>query len=427
MTLPLVLLLAAAGMTLPDARARRRALVGPLLAALAFASLAVARGDGRASTTLPVSYAAVTAALLLIAVALPLALAALALRDPAWQGSARLAGLTTALAGLGLGLRAALPLASHGGRTTLTAAASLLAIAGLLRYTGPRVAAGLRWADALAFPVRAPAPGSWDTGTRRLLAVSTASAALACVVSRLDLLLLAVTIGVGSGLAMEWRLCRPARWPVAVPLAIAFLGVTAYLMIHVAGDTPLTLRALRDGPYSPAFETLAVLLLGLVSWILLGLFPFAAALRNPSSALLAGVLLVRLAAPLLPYGWVHWQPIFFLIPAVAAWHAAATRRDEEALVALGALGLLSESPLAGWCGIAIAGGSLLLRGLHWLEAAGRHPDPRGDLLLRLTPIAAAPLLLPLLHGALEAQIFYTVVTVLGVAGALFGTRAPTPR
>jgi len=423
----LVALLAAIGISLPTARARRRALAGPLLLALALASLKLARSPGASIATLPVSYTAITAALLLIAIALPVGFAALALRDPTWHLGPKAVGLVAALAAVSLGLRETLPLASQGGVTTLAAAGGLVLLAGLLRFVGPRLAAGLRWADLLVFPLRTPASHRWDGAARGLLAATAAAALLACLSPRLDLLLAAVATGLITGLLLERRLGRLTRPPIATPLALILLGVAAYLLIHVAGDTPLGFRDLLDAPYSYAFEVLTVLLLGLASWVFLGLFPFASSPRGPVSALLAGALLARGVGPILADGWVHWQPIFYLIPTVAAWHAAATRRDEETLVALGTLGLLSESALAGWCGIAIAGGAALLRAVEWLELAGARLGDAGDVLLRLTLVAGATLLPPLLQGALEAQTFYTAVTVLGVAGSLFGTRTVSPR
>ncbi len=419
--------LAAVAMALPTARARRRALAGPLLFALGMASLTLARGSDAPIESLPVSYSAITAGLLLIAVALPMAFALLSIRQAGWGTTPRSLTIAAALAALGLGVWQARPLSVLGGVNTLAAIAGLLLAAGFLRYVGPRLAAGLRWADALAFPVRAPESHRWDGPARGLLIVTVAAAALACLSPRLDLLLLAVLVGVIAGLILERRLGRLTRIPVATPLALILVAVASYLMIHVAGDTPLDFRDLLDAPYSSAFEVLAVLLIGLASWVLLGLFPFASAPRGPLSALLAGALLARATGPILSDGWVHWQPIFYLIPAVAAWHAAATRRDEETLVALGTLGLLSESVLAGWAGIACAGGAALLRGVEWLELTGARLGGTGTTLLRLTLIAGAPLLFPLLQGALEAQTFYTVLTVLGTVGSLFGSRPSTPR
>lgn len=420
-------LLATVAVCLPTPRARRRALAGPLLLALGLASLKLASGGSAPIATLPVSYVAITAALLLIAMALPVGLAALALRDAAWQLAPKIVALVAALAATALGIRETLPLIVQGGVTTLIAAAGLLLLAGLLRFTGPRLAAGVRWADVLVFPIRAPASHRWDGTARGLLATTVVAALLACLSPRLDLLLAAVAIGVITGLLLERRLGSLTRLPIATPIALVLLGVASYLLIHVAGDTPLALRDLLDAPYSKAFEVLTVLLLGLACWVLLGLFPFASSPRGPLSALLAGALLARGVGPILADGWVHWQPIFYLIPTVAAWHAAATRRDEETLVVLGTLGLLSESLLAGWCGIAMVGGAALLRAAEWLELTGARLGATGDLPLRLTLVAGVTLLPPLLQGALEAQTFYTVVTVLGVAGSLFGTRAVRAR
>lgn len=422
-----LVLLATVGICLPTPKARRRALAGPLLFALGAASLTLARGSDAPIESLPVSYAAITAGLLLIAVALPLAFAALSFREAGWPTAAKTLALVAALAGVGLGLQQALPLITLGGVTTLAAIAGLLFAAGFLRFVGPRLAAGLRWVDALAFPLRTPASHRWDGAARGLLITTVATATLACLSPRLDLLLAAVLIGVVAGLLLERRLGRLTRIPLVTPLALILIAVASYLLIHVAGDTPLNFRDLLDAPYSSAFEVLTVLLIGLASWGLLGLFPFASAARGPLSALFAGALLARATGPILADGWIHWQPIFYLIPALAAWHAAATRRDEETLVALGTLGLLSESALAGWCGIALAGGAALVRAVEWLELTGARLGGTGSLLLRLTLVAGAPLLLPLLQGSLEAQTFYTVLTVLGVVSSLFGTRATQPR
>ncbi len=406
---------------LPTASARRRGMAGALLIALALASLSHAGGRVWRGAALPGSFLGITAALLLAGLGIPLLLVVQALRGERWTPRARNVALLTVIAVVVVGLVIATPLAVQGGRTTLVALAGIGLCAGILAYAAPRIAAGTRWLDALIFPRRsAPSPAS-DGRSRGLLGVSAGCALGALLVSRLDLLLLTVVIGGLAGVLLEHRLTR--RWPLVAPIALAGVLVVGYLMIHVAGETPLTMESLEAAPYSDAFEILIVLLLGLACWVLLGLWPFASTLRGPHATLLAAVLLVRVVAPILPDGATHWQPIFYLIPAIAAWHAAATGRHNEALRALGTLGLLSGSDVAGWAGIGLAACALVGEGAVLVPASGREATGVWLFALRATAVVAALLLLPLLQGALETQVVYTVLTVLGATLSLFGLRA----
>jgi hypothetical protein len=143
------------------------------------------------------------------------------------------------------------------------------------------------------------------------------------------------------------------------------------------------------------------------------------------TGLLGAALLARVVGPLLPNGLVHWQAVLYPLAVVAAWHAAATRRDEEALGSLGALGLLAGTTAAGWCGtFAILGGVALTRP-DVLRQAGWPRDARGEAGRGLLVLLGVPLLLPILAGALPAQTFYTVAAVAGLVAVLWADRGAT--
>jgi hypothetical protein len=406
---------------LPEPAVRRRAIAGALLVALGLASLSLAGGPEWRAAGLPPSYLGIDAALILTGLIVPVVLTLFALRTRGWSTITRAAALVVAALLVVLGLTAVLPMARAGGQDTLTALAAFIAAAALIRYTAPRIAAGGRWLDALVFPVlRRPAPAT-TRRSKALLIISALCAVLALTVSRLDLLLFVVGIGATMGVLLEWELRR--RWPIVTPLALIAFGAAAYLLIHVAADTPLTLRALTDAPYSEAFEILVALILGGVSWVLLGLWPFASAPRGPHAPVFAAALLVRVVLPILPDGATHWQPLFYLVPVLGAWHGALTGRVRESLRAIGTLGLLSPSEAAGWAGTGIVVCTLVA------DAAALFPTPQAEwrrswrIAFGGTAIVGALLLLPVMDGALNAQIVYTVLTVCGTMMSLFGARA----
>lgn len=409
-------LVALIALLLPEPAARRRGMAGALLTALALASLTVAGGGEWRAAELPASYLGIDAALLLLGLLIPLLVAVRLFRDGRWPPTVILATGITLIAGFAF----AAPMAVAGGGATPLALASLVAGAAFLRYVAPRIAAGARWLDALLFPARRPPDPLRDARSRTLLVTSAAAALVALFAPRLDLLLGAVLAGLIAGVLLDRHLTR--RWPVAVPLAGLDLLVLSYLLIHVAGDTPLTLTAMGEAPYSDAFQVLAALLLGTTSWVLLGLWPFASAPRGVHAPLFAAALLVRVLGPILPDGAAHWQPLFYLLPVIGAWHGAATGRPREALRALALLGLLAGTDSARWAGIGLVLAAIIADGAVLLPAP-RREHPAWRLLLSGTALAGALLLRPLLEGALAAQTVYTVLTVLGAALSLFGARA----
>jgi hypothetical protein len=221
-------------------------------------------------------------------------------------------------------------------------------------------------------------------------------------------------VAFASGVAVErWR-GRP-RIPLAALVVIPALGLGWYYLAHVAGEQSLRMSALRDAPYSTAFQLATSLVLGLAAWSLLGLWPSHGSPLGPLAPLLGGLLFVRVITPALPEGLYHWQPLLYLLAAIAACHAAVGGRDDEALAALAALGFLSGVPAAGGAGLGLAAASIVARLVRRLSGEGRVLNGRGRALVAALVLSASALLLPVLSGALAAQVFYSVVTVAALA------------
>jgi hypothetical protein len=417
-----ILSLAALGLTLPTASLRRRALAGPLLLALAFASLAVAGGEDWRRASLPASYLDITAAIGFAGLALPLGLGWVSHQRAEWTPRLRVGTWLGAGLAVGLGALRLAPLASRGGwGGTLLAAGGLTLAAGAAIALLPRLHSGaaVRRLDRLLGGERdsAPSGGGWDRVAGVLLLVHGGSALLALWAPFLPLLLLLILAGGIAGLLFQYRLDRARTAPLSVVLALLIVAGVGYLMVQVAGDTRLTLGALADAPYSGALELLLALPASLAAWALLRLWPFHIAPRGPLTGLLGAALLIRVVGPLLPSGAFHWQPVLYPLAMLAVAHAAAARRDDEALVACGALGLLAGTGAAGWCGtgLVLAGAALALP--EPLRHRMRHGG--GELVGRLWVLVLVPLVPPILAGALHAQTVYTVLSVLGLFAVLW--------
>jgi hypothetical protein len=423
-----ILSLAALGLTLPTATLRRRALSGPLLLAVAFASLAVAGGDDWRRASLPASYLVTTAAIGFAGLALPLGLGWLSRQRAEWTPQLLVGAWLGAAVAVALGASRLAPLASRGGwGATLLATGGLTLAGGAAIALLPRLHAGgaVRRLDRLlgGGRVSAPAGGGMDRAAVVLLLVHSGSALLALWVPFLPLLCLLILIGAITGLLFQYRLDRARTAPLSVVVALLIVAGVGYLMVQVAGDTRPTLEALADAPYSGALELLLALPASLAAWALLRLWPFHIAPRGPLTGLLGAALLIRVVGPLLPGGAFHWQPVLDPLAMLAAWHAAVGRRDDEALVASGALGLLAGSGAAGWCGtgLVLAGAALALPE----RLRQRMPHSGGEAVRRLSLLVLVPLVVPILAGALRAQTVYTVLTVLGLFAVLWAEQGST--
>jgi hypothetical protein len=251
--------------------------------------------------------------------------------------------------------------------------------------------------------------------------LSTAALLLA---PHLHLFMPILMVAFASGVWAERRLGQPTI-PLTALAVVPAAGVAWYFLAHVGGEQPLGLSDLRNAPYSSAFQLLASLILGLVAVSLLGLWPFHGLPRGPLSPLLGGLLFVRLIATALFEGLYHWQPLLYLLAAIAACHAAASRRDDEALAALAALGLASGAPVAGSAGLGFATAAIVSRLSRLLNEQGRVLNGRGRALMAILVIAGSALLLPVLTGGLAVQVFYSTMTAATLALTLWAFDSPS--
>lgn len=394
---------------------RGAALAGAIVSALALASLQVAGGPGWLDAGLAPSYFAINAALLALGLLLALGaglLPAGAGHDDPWpRARAGVALLVLALGGYAVTLMAR----AGGWLLSLGALASVLAVvAGLwmaVRFAG--VAAWVaRLRDRLAErrPVRKERPLLQNDVA--LLGLHLLAVAAALFAPHLLWLAAGILVAAVSG----WLLARRhglERLPWGGLLGVVLLGLSVGAVAQVAGETSLRLRELPDGPFSPAFEPVAVLGLFLSAWFLLRLWPFNNEELGAFTPLAAAMLLFRAAAPVFPSGLGHWEPLFFPLLILASWSSIISGDWSQAVRAFGVAGVLTPG------GDGARAGALLLagEGLVALAAAtlpARFRGPAAALLLLgmlLQPV-------PLLDAALRTQTFYTVLLAVSVALAL---------
>jgi hypothetical protein len=404
-------------------------MAGTLLAALALASLTVTAPSGADASALPRSYLVITAGLLLLGggmVAGPGLWGAWRAPPPRFHRPFLTMLSLAAVAATGV---ATLPLLRAGGVVASVAAGIAIGAAGVALVAlarGVRLADGVRWLDRvlLARPPRAAVARPWDSITRWALAIQAIGAAGALLVRQLDLLLAVVLVGVVAGTVLWYRRRAWPAWPVSGAGVVAALLPAWYLLNHVAGEMPHTLAALRDAPYSPAFEVLVALLLLGAGWALLSLWPFHGVDLGPLAPLLGAAVVARVAGGLTPDGVVHWQAAFAPLAAIAAWHAAASRRVESAAIALGALGLLASGEGPHAAGVMLVGAGVAVGLLRLVEEAGLRLNGRGRVLIGGGAVVVSVALLPAIVGGLRMQLAYTVATALGAAAAACFGRTP---
>jgi hypothetical protein len=412
---------ALAALGIPQASLRRRALSGALLLGLALASVDHLGGPDAA---VPAASRAITLGLALLGLLLLSGSLIAGLSREGWTRTVRWRSRVSGMAAVVLGGGLVIPAGPEQGWPMALATTLGLglggAAAGLLGRK-LRLAGGVRWLDqALSAPGSRARPGmGWDRGSRRLALLHVLGTLTALGALHLHPLLGGAAIAAAAGVMLDRRLGRLRRWPVSAFLAMVGLVVAWYLLARVAEGMPLGLLALRDAPYSQALENLAALLLAIAAWSLLQLWPFHTTPRGPLTALVGGCLLVRLVSPVLPHGLFHWQPLLYPLAVLAAWHAAATDRDGEAVTAFGALGLLSGTGPAGWAGLGLTAGGVVLGLTGRLAEHGMAVNWRGRLVQQVAVVAGTVLAVPVLSGALATQVFYTVAATGGIVAALW--------
>ncbi len=407
-----VLLAGLAALALPEDRACRTGLAGALVAAVAAASLGLAGPSGRLPGALTRSFAAITAGHLLLALGF---LATAAVRS--WRGPARPGRVVLLLvaAALGAGLVPVARLGRIGGWLPSIAAGA--ALAGLVLIARPvahalRLAPGVTWLDRALLDRGRPVAATWSPRARWLAVAQAAAATGALVAAQLDVAMAAVLVTAGTGALWE-RDRHPGRWGPLLAFAVCLLPLAAAwgLLVRVAGPVPHWLDDLREAPYSPAFETLTSLLLVLAAWPLLRLWPAHGAGLGPVAPLGGAVVLGRVAAPILPLGVEHWQPLVYLLAAVAVWHGVARERAAEVLAGLSVIGAASLQPAATWPALGLGGAAALALALAGGPGQSA-PLPPWSRYFWLVPLLLVP---PVLQGGLAAE---TVSTVLAAWGAV---------
>lgn len=418
-TLPLVALALAAGSAaaLPPGRPRQAARAAIPAAALALASLEVAGGGDWRATVLPQSFLAVSAGLWLIGLGVP---AGVAFGTVAGR---RLPGLRggwcagAALAALAFGWSTTSHLVRSGGWRSSVVAVLLAAVAGICGWLAGKagIADWVRRLDQRVFAVPAVVKADRGRSPRRSLWWGHAAfAVVALLVPHLLVVLVASAGATLLGALLERG--RPAAgrpWPAAA--ALLGLGAVAVLLLRAAWGLPLSLSALRDGPFSPALELTVVPILALAGWPLLGLFPFHRARLGPITPLAGAALWLAVAGPLLPGGVAYWQPVLFPLAAVSVWYAAAIRDLPLAVAGLGAAGLMTAPGPAALAGAALIAAAAALRVVPEVAAL-----PLRQVLAGATGCGAALAMVPVLTGGLPAETFYTVLIAAGTAGTLGG-------
>lgn len=210
--------------------------------------------------------------------------------------------------------------------------------------------------------------------------------------------------------------CRRARWIGLVLLGAALLGGGFFLLFTILGAGGGRMNEIAAGPFSPPAERLLVILFGLGSLVIAGVFPFHLAPWRLSLSPIAAILLARLLVPALPEGLGDWQaPAMFWL-AVAVATAALSGRWAAAMVAGGLLGIWSGRSLG-----VDSGGMLLLFG--WLADARLLPPPvqfaaggaRWSGVWFAVPAASIPFVL---GNALRAQVLVSVLALVATVVGL---------
>jgi hypothetical protein len=203
---------------------------------------------------------------------------------------------------------------------------------------------------------------------------------------------------------------RAPKIPVQPIVAGAALLAFTWLVLTIAGsDVPLSFPGILDAPFSETAEAMLALVLGLGVWVLLGLWPFHGAGPGSALAVVGGALLIKWGMGLIPNGVAHAAPIFALVAAVAALHAAATGRAGEYAASLGVLAA-TMGQRGTWALFALASILAAMRLLNYVP-----PVPGLDR-RQLGGIAMIPAFAAVLPSALMGETVLTVVAVLaGVA------------
>jgi len=187
----------------------------------------------------------------------------------------------------------------------------------------------------------------------------------------------------------------------AAAVTVAALGVAYWLLDTIAGPVGLALAALPEVPLSDAAERLLALPLAGVTWLLLGLWPLP---RRPLASALApaGVALwARVAAPALPDGIAHWQPLVALAAVAGLWHGAVAGRTRGLVLGLALLALACSGPTSAAAAVLLVIGAIAA-------------DVGSGVFRRAGVVAAGLGMLLAFEAGLRAQVVFTVLAAVGM-------------
>jgi hypothetical protein len=407
-----LLLLGAAALLLPVNRARRLGVAGMLVGSMAVASLGLTTAEGAGLARLPVSYLAITAGHLVVALAAFILACWIGWRECSAEMASALPAAGLALVSGGV---VTAPVAAAGG--LLSSVAVALGLAGTMVIAIgaarlARVADGVAWFDRHVLE-RGGDPPPWTAAGPRLALVQLAAATLGLAVPQFDLLMLAVLAVLVAGIMFEQDRHPHRRFPLAALFVLAGLSISWYLVVRVAGPQSRMLRALAEAPFSPAFELLLALLLAATAWPLLRLWPVQSIRLGPAAPLAGVILLARAGQAAVPDGLAHWQPVIFPLVVLAVWHGVARGRAAECLTALGVIGAVSGGTGGAWAAVGLVASATLRRlgaeaeSLAWPGGAWRR-------LIWLVPLLLVPVVL---QAGLAAEAVYTTMAAWGTIAA----------
>ena len=218
-----------------------------------------------------------------------------------------------------------------------------------------------------------------------------------------------------------------------LPLCAAALLPFAWLLATIAGPVRLATASLPMVPLSPPAQALLAPALIVGAWGFLGVWPVHRWVPGPVLAAVGGALLLRVGAPALGGGLEHVQPVLVGVAALAAWHAALTRRPAAMLAAFGVAATAAifsgshvapDARIAAAVLFATATAAAALRAIFRAHPAGRSSSAAGYLAARLVALPAGAAMYAMIAAGLRAEVMLTVVLAAAAAAAAWRLRTP---
>lgn len=339
-------------------------------------------------------------------------------------GSAGVAAILV-LAGL-------VPLLRVSGFAAAVAAAAVLGAAVIVAI-GAGAAERLVLRNAAAAAPSQPGGGAGAL-PRAPVAVASAAAVSALVAPHALVIVGSALVAAVAAHVAARRAGAVPRVPV-LPLAAA-LGLVpfAWLLTTIAGPVGLSTASLPIAPLSPPAQAMLVPMLVIGAWGFLGVWPLHRWVPGPILAAVGGALLLRIGAPALGAGLEHLQPPIFALCAVAAWHAALTRRAAAFLASLGGVATAAifsgahvspDARVAAAVLFAAASGVAALGGFLRRQPE-RHRAAVEPVSMRILALAGGAAVYAALGAGLRSEVVLTVLTAAAAAAAAWRLRGAGP-